>query len=329
MTMRRYIQAVCVLSTLAFASIAHADDAAIAEAQARFNEGLSLADNAKYDEARLKFLQAVVVLKAPAVLFNLASTEMKTGHDVEAIEHYRGFLKVGANDTRITDAMREKAKQNIAELLRKVAQIEVEAPDGAKISVDGKPLDESPKEPVPVTPGKHTIEASHAGKIKSVTVDGMVGEVAKAKLDFAGDDTTTASPSSGEEAERTTAGWVVPITLGVLGVGGVVMGGVMASSAASSKDDAVNLRKEFPGLCSTPPSNPAKCTEYQDKFDTAESQSTLAWVGYVSGGVLLAASVATFVFWPKSGKSPSASRGMLLTPLVGPQVAGGSLKLQF
>ena len=199
MTMRRYVQAACVVSALAFATLAHADDAAMAEAQARFNEGLHLADSAKFEEARLKFLQAFAVLKAPAVLFNLASTEQKTGHDVEAIEHYRAFLKSGANDTRITDAMRDKARQNIADLLKKVGQVEIDAPDGAKISVDGKPLEEPPKAPVPVTPGKHTIEAAFSGKIKSVTVDAPLGQVVKAKIDFdSGPDGTYAPPETGE-----------------------------------------------------------------------------------------------------------------------------------
>ena len=327
MTMRRYVQAACVVSALAFATLAHADDAAMAEAQARFNEGLQLADNAKFEEARLKFLQAFAVLKAPAVLFNLASTEQKTGHDVEAIEHYRAFLKGSLNDTRITDAMRDKAKQNIAALLAKVGQVDIDAPDGAKISVDGKPLEEWPKDPVPVPPGKHTIEAAFSGKVKSVTVDAPLGQVVKAKLDFDNATDGTYAPPETGGGERTTAGWVVPITLGVLGVGSVVMGGVFASASQSSKDDAETLRRGTPGLCA-PPGGQA-CNDYDAKRSDAESQATLGYAGYIAGGALLAGAIATFVFWPKSGKSSTASHGMIFTPQVGPRVAGASLQLHF
>ncbi|MBX3224179.1 MAG: hypothetical protein KF795_26925 [Labilithrix sp.] len=325
--MRRYVQAACVVTALAFASLAHADDAAMAEAQARFKEGLELADNAKFEEARLKFLQAVAVLKAPAVLFNLASSEQKTGHDVEAIEHYRAFLKSGANDTRITDAMRDKARDNIASLLTKVGQVDIDAPDGAKISVDDKPLEEAPKEPVPVTPGKHKIDAAFNGRIKSVTVDCPLGQVTKAKLDFDATTGDTYQPPEGSEGERTTAGWVVPIALGVLGVGGVVMGGVFSSSSQGSKDDAEALRRTTPGLCA-PPGGQA-CTDYEAKRSDAESQATLGYVGYIAGGALLAGAIATFVFWPKSGKSTTASHGMIFTPVAGPRFAGGSVQLHF
>lgn len=329
MTMRRYVQVACVLSALAFASLAHADDAAMAEAQARFKEGLELADGAKFEEARLKFLQAFAVLKAPAVLFNLASTEQKTGHDVEAIEHYRAFLKSSTNDTRITDAMRDKAKQNVAELLKKVGQVEIDAPEGAKISVDGKPLEEPPAEPVPVAPGRHKIEAAFSGKIKSVTIECALGQVTKAKIEFeTGPDTTYDPPAGGDGERRTTAGWVVPITLGVLGAGGVVMGAVFASGAQSAKEEFEALRRQSPGICA-PPGSTAECNAYDDKRSDAKSQTTLSYVGYVAGGVLLAGAVATFfVLAPKSTKSAS-SHGIIFTPSVGPQTAGGSLHIRF
>jgi hypothetical protein len=328
MTMRRIVLASCLLSALCFATLAHADDAAIAEAQARFNEGLALADNGKYEEARLKFLQAVAVLKAPAVLFNLASTEQKTGHEVEAIEHYRAFLTSSINDTRITDAMRDRATQNIHEMLKRVSQISIDAPEGAKISVDGKSLEHPAKEPVAVVPGKHTVEAAFEGKVKAVTVEARNGEVSTAKLDFeSGSNLNTYEAPAGSYGHRTTAGWVVPITLGVLGVGGVVMGGVLTSASQDSRDEAASLRVASPGIC-VQPTSPA-CAAYDDKRGTAESQSALAWAGYVAGGTLLAASIASFIFWPKASASTATSRGTLLTPVLGPQMAGGSLQTTF
>jgi hypothetical protein len=327
MTIRRYVQTALVLSALAFATTSHADDAAMAEAQARFKEGLDLADGGKFEEARLKFLQASVVLKAPAVLYNLATTEQKTGHDVEAVDHYRAFLKGSVNDTRITDAMREKARQNITTLLPKVAQVDIVVSPTAKVSVDGKPLDETPKEPVAVTGGRHTIEVSLSGKVKSVDIDAVVGEVTRAKVDFDGSDsTTTAPPPVSPSSERTKAGWIVPITLGVLGVGGLVMGGVFASASQSSKDDSVAARRAAPGLCAAP-GGPA-CDHYRSLRDDASSQATLSYVGYVSGGVLLAASVATFIFWPKSSSS-SPAQGMRLAPIVGSHGGGGTFQFSF
>ena len=102
------------------ARLAHADDAGVAEAQERFKEGLELADQNKHEPARLKFQQAYAVFKAPAVLYNLARSEQLTGHDIEALEHFRTFVKVSQTDAKVTDAMREKARQNVEDLAKRV-----------------------------------------------------------------------------------------------------------------------------------------------------------------------------------------------------------------
>src|SRR3954469_14906902 len=115
--MRRHVLLACfavALAVPAFPGVARADDAAVEEAKARFQEGLELADAGKPEPARLKFQQAWAVFKAPAVAYNLARAEQLTGHELEALEHFRMFLRVGATDVKVTDAMREKAKQNVA-----------------------------------------------------------------------------------------------------------------------------------------------------------------------------------------------------------------------
>ena len=298
--MRRYVQVACVLSALAFATLAHADDAAMAEAQARFKEGLELADNAKFEEARLKFLQAFAVLKAPAVLFNLASTEQKTGHDVEAIEHYRAFLKPSTNDTRITDAMRDRARQNVAELLKKVGQVEIDAPDGAKISVDGKPLEETPKEPVPVTPGKHKVEAAFSGKVKSVTVECQVGEVAKAKLDFdSGSDTTYAPPAGGEGV----TGWSTARIVTVGGLAAVaITGGVLSLVFHGNAQDNVDESKALLQGGSCIGVTNTACTRAGQLKDDRDTNVTASTISLVGGAAFAVGAVAAAVFWPTSSE---------------------------
>lgn len=325
MTIRR-LQAALVCATLSLATLARADDPANTEAQARFREGLELADNAKYDDARLKFLQASAVLKSPAVLFNLASTEQKTGHDVEAIEHYRAFLESGKSDARITDAMREKAKQNIQSLLEKVAQIAVDAPPGTKVSIDGKAVDD-PATAVPVTPGRHTVEGTFDGKSRSTSVDGKRGAITTAKLDFANVVTAYAAPA-GDEPHRSTAGWVVPITIAVVGAGAVVGGIVTSSASNTSTEEADRAAGKAPAADCGRVTSPY-CDAIRTKRDDADTQSTLAAASFISGGVLLVGAIAAFVFWPTT--SSSSAHAMRLTPrLAGhPAGAGGALLLSF
>jgi len=284
-------------SGLATTTTARADDAAVAEAQERFREGLELADASKHDAARLKFQQAWAVFKAPTVLFNLARSEQLTGHDLEAMDHFRQFVTVSANDSKITDAMREKAKQNVAELARKVAQIEVEAPSTARISVDGKPVDAppGPRETVIVAPGRHTVEATLDGRRKSVTVECTAGATTLAHIEIEGTAGGYTPPAGGETT--TPASVIVPAVIGVVGLAGIGFGVGFALSSQSAKDDSEAIRRETPGVCAPVPS--ARCGEYDDKRSDAESAATMSYVSYVAGGALIATAIVTYLVWPK------------------------------
>jgi hypothetical protein len=325
--MRRHVLLACfavALAVPAFPAVAHADDVAVAEAKARFEEGLELADAGKHEPARLKFQQAWAVFKAPAVLYNLARSEQLTGHDLEALDHFRLFLKVGVTDVKITDAMREKAKQNVVELARKVGQIDIEVPPTARVMVDGKPLEEAPKDPIPVQPGRHTIEASFDGKLRSVTVECTAGNVVKARIEFDGPGTEP----PGEPPPASSARWIVPTILGVAGLAGIGVGIGLGASSQSAKSDSEDIRRANPGLCGEPAQ--PMCASYDSKRDDAKSAATISTVGYVAGGVLLAAAITTFVVWPKSKERSAAvpARGLkadAVTPLIGGGTVGAGL----
>jgi hypothetical protein len=333
--MRRHVLLACLTVALAsvpaLPTVARADDAAVAEAKARFEEGLELADTGKHESARLKFQQAYAVFKAPAVLYNLARSEQLTGHELEALEHFRLFLRASATDAKITDAMRDKAKQNATELARKVGQVEIEVPSTARVSVDGKPLEETPREPVAVRPGKHTIEATFDGRVKSVTVECTAGNVVKAKIEFEAGVGHVEPPH--ETREPSGSGRViVPVILGVAGLAGIGVGIGFAMSSNSAKTDSESIRRDNPGLCSPPEST--QCATYDTKRSDAESASTISTVGYVAGGVLLAGAVATFILWPKSREKTSSATPKGITaesvrPLIGSGTFGAGLEGRF
>ena len=311
--MRRRFFLACVLSVAALSaapSVARADDAAVAEAQQRFQEGLDLADAGKHEPARLKFQQAWAVFKSPAVLYNLARTEQLTGHELEALEHFRHFMKISQTDVKITDAMRDKARQNTEELARKLGQIEVEAPATARVTVDGKPV-ESIADPVPVRPGSHKVEATFEGKSKNVTVECNAGLIVKAKIEF---EHFTEPPGEGRKT-MPTGKWLVPTIMGVAGLAGIGLGIGMAASSNSAKDDSEALRDATQGLCAPlPGGDAAKCAEYRGKRDDASSAATISYVGYIAGGVLLAGAAVTYLLWPMSREH---SHGASVRPTVG------------
>jgi hypothetical protein len=323
--MRRHVLLACL--TIAFAvpvfpGVAHADDAAVVEAKARFEEGLELADAGKAEPARLKFQQAWAVFKAPAVLYNLARAEQLTGHDLEALEHFKLFLKVGATDVKITDAMRDKAKQNAAELAKKVGQVDIEVPPTARVSVDGKPLEETPKDPVAVQPGRHTIEASFDGRVKSVTVECLAGNVVKARIEF---ESGGGTEPPGEQAHGFwTTGRVVGLSAAVVGLAALGTGVAFGLSAGSKHDDADAKRATLPDPNSSCSFNPAlpQCSELKSLESDYKSASTLSTVFLASGGVLVVGGAVLFLVSAPKRNEPT--RGMRFVPMASSKEAGVS-----
>lgn len=229
---------------------------------------------------------------------------------------------------KITDAMREKAKLNVAELSKKVGQVDIEVPSTARVTVDGKPLDETPREPIGMQPGKHTIEATFDGKVKSVSVECTAGTVVKAKIEFETGGFTEPPPPGGGKAYG-AGRVVVPIILGVTGLAGIGVGLGFAMSSNSAKTDSEAIRRGTPGLCAQPAAS--QCATYDSKRSDSESASTISTVGYVVGGVLLAGAAAAFVLWPKSREN-AASTGIRpegVRPLIGNGTLGAGLEGRF
>ncbi len=323
--MRRHAQLACLTVALATipatARVARAEDAAVVEAKARFEEGLELADAGKHEPARLKFQQAYAVFKAPAVLYNLARAEQLTGHELEALEHFRLFLRVGTADVKITDAMREKAKQNSADLARAVGLVDIEVPANARVSVDGKPLDDNPREPLPVRPGKHTFEAAVDGKVKRLSLECPAGKVVKATFDFEIATGGLIAPPRENGTSRWTTGRIV--TVGALSAGAIA-GGVLAlvfnGAAKSNVDDA---KAALNGGSCIGVSSP-ECSNAASLKDDRDSNVTLSTVSLIAGGTFAAGAITAALLWPKN-----ASDSARIAPLVAPGYGGASVVGRF
>lgn len=302
------------------------------EARARFHEGVALADAGDHEAARLKFNQAWALFKSPIVLYNLALAEQLSGHPVEALEHYRLFGKM--TDPKITDVQRQRAAESIADLSKTVGQIEIEAPPGARVSVDGKPV-EVGEAPVPVTPGKHVVEALVDGKVRSVTVECGAGNVTRARLLDEPPPPSPAPPPAVNDTpeDRGPGFWTTGriIGAGIAGAGAVAIGlGVTFHlGAASSADEAAAIRAQFPPEsrdhhCSSAPNDP-RCNQLRSAIDDQRSQENLRTGFLVAGGAALVGGAVLFVV-----SSPRESRrGMVVLPVASSREAGLSLVGRF
>lgn len=327
------------------AASSNAHDAAMAEARARFEEGIKQAEAGDHDAARLKFNQAWALLKSPAILYNLARAEQLSGHPVEALEHYRQFAKLPP-DPKVTDAQRQRAAEGITELSKKVGQIEIEAPATARVTVDGRTIEPGNTDPVPVTPGKHVVEAIADGKVKSVTVECSAGTIAKAKLSdsepgtgvaaspqpppaTASKESSSAPGSSGTASpadERPgfwTGGRIAGVGVFVGGLAALGAGLVFNSMAASSEEEANEIRNGLPepreSACNDD-ANGAQCAQLKKNVDDQNLRQDLRTGFFIGGGVLVVGGAVLFLL--SSPKSETTQTGARVVPFATARDAG-------
>jgi hypothetical protein len=166
------------------------NDAVTTVARKRFQEGVSFFDQRRFEEARAAFLQAYALKRHPAVLLNLAQSEVRSGHVADAARHFASFLRESTSASSVERTEAEKGLQAARAKLGRI-QVNVSEP-GAEILIDGESVGVSPlPEPVDVSPGTHSVEAKHAGRSTSSTVVAPVGKHASASLFL---DTDNAAP---------------------------------------------------------------------------------------------------------------------------------------
>jgi hypothetical protein len=134
---------------------AAADDAETKMARTRFLEGVAFDDKGDFENARLSFLQAYLIKKHPTVLLNLAVSCAKGNHSLEASKYFRMFLHDSQNPP--ADKLRQ-AEEGLRDVRRKLGRVDVSAPTGAEVSVDGEKAGIAPlTDAVDVEPGARTI----------------------------------------------------------------------------------------------------------------------------------------------------------------------------
>lgn len=162
---------------------AFADDAMTEMARQRFQEGVKFFDQKKYDEARAAFLQAYALKKHPAVLLNLAQSELRANRPADAARHFAQFLR---DNPEASALEKQEAERGLAEARAKAGRIQVSVnAAGADVFVDDELVGKAPlAEPVDVAPGDRRIEAKLGDQTQSIVVKAAAGKVVEAKLNL-------------------------------------------------------------------------------------------------------------------------------------------------
>ncbi len=251
-------------------SLAHADPMTDM-ARERFQEGVKFYDQKQFEKARAAFLQAWALKHHPAVLLNLAQSELRSGHEADAANHFAEYLR---DNTSASPMEKSEASKGLASAKAKVGEVSITAAGGAEIFVDGDPKGRAPLPgPVYVAPGSHEIEARSGAAVETASITAVAGQSTTANLSGGGGapvaapiseqppaaGTSDVPPPIGDGGESagfdvSTAGdrenffsWYTstPVAWALTGVGAAGLGvGIGLGIAANSDFDSANNFKQ-------------------------------------------------------------------------------------
>ncbi len=236
------------------------DDVTLSMARERFKEGVSYFDKKDFAKARVAFLQAYALKKHPAVLLNLAQSELRSGHEADAAKHFAQYLREH-KDASDTERQGADTGLTAAKALVGEVALDVDA-TGAEVYVDG---DLEGQAPLPgsvfLTPGSHEIQARKDGKTATGQVTAAAGQSTTLSLSLSRGGSKPAAPAPGvtpppetsaeeapppaEESSGERQGffpWLTHTPGAMIGVGltgaGLIGGGAFAFGSKSSYDAA-------------------------------------------------------------------------------------------
>lgn len=335
------------------------EDAATQMARERFQEGVEFFDMKQFDRARAAFLQAYALKRHPAVLLNLAQSELRSGFEADAAKHFAQYLREQKDSPGAEIETAEKglgsAKAHAAEVQLSVAE------DGASISVEGVTEGLSPLPgPIYLKPGTRTITARKGPREGSLQITAVAGQSTSGTIQLRdpGSDVLESKPTStqpsppnaessvlgkgtaelefpepGREpffdwARRSPVAWVMG---GVVGGLGLIGGGTFwivsrqhysdADSIASQiRTEAVKEGDSPRGICRTPSAHyAAACSLYTKTVDKGDDYRTASWA---SLGISAFALTGTVVYYFATTGGESAPQSALgLAPRISPWIA--------
>ncbi len=98
-----------VLSLLPSSAHAQSDAGSDAQARALFEEGRAAYERGEFEVAMRAFRRAYVLSPRYALLYNIGQSELRIGHDAEALEALEGFLRQAPAD----DARRSEIEERV------------------------------------------------------------------------------------------------------------------------------------------------------------------------------------------------------------------------
>jgi hypothetical protein len=343
----------CLTVTLGAATATAQTEQERAGARVAAQEGHKAFFEQRWADAIDLFTRAESLVHAPPHLLYMARASEKLGRLVTARELYMRIVKenIASNAPRAFANAQDQARQELPELERRIPHLTVkvsgaEAGEKFVVLIDGKELPAALVGlPTPLDPGEHSVSAQAQGKSAEAvkvtleegqrqSIDVALEHDAGARLPAEGQNEpvqtgepsdapavageTLSDPEVDTGGQHSSSGGGMRIGSYVaLGVGAVGLGaGVLFTLQSSAK------RKEVLEICPDPSSCPiSRRSEVEDLNSSAGGLRTLATIGYIAGGVGIAAGVALF-FLSSGQEQPQPTSALVIEPWLGIGSAG-------
>lgn len=313
-----------MLVALVAAPVARAADPSasdIAAARQLATEGVKLADQNRCDDAVDKLARAEQLYHAPTVLGRLGECQVLLGKLVEGSENLQRVVRepLPANAPPAYVKARDRAKKMLDVAKPRIAKLIVKVVAPAKTEVEVQ-LDAEPLSSAlvgaerPTDPGDHVLVA---------TAVGMKRAEEKFELEEAETKTVTitlvpdpsykpvvpvpVAPKETPKRDRTLAWAAVAV-----GGAGLAMGGIFGGLALGKKGslDSQCSADKICGLGA------------QSDLDAAQTLGTISTVGFIVGGVGVAAAVVLFLWPDPKPEAADAKKAVFVRPVIGPGSLG-------
>lgn len=291
-----------------------------------FDAAQALIKKGKYAEACPKLAESYRLDPQLGALLHLADCFEKTGRIASANASFKDAVELAE---RRADPRGQLAAERAKALEPRLSRLRIDVKEkvpGLEVRRDGLLLAEgSWGLAISVDPGEHTIVASAqgyesferkvtvVGEGKSETVDipqltkSAAGAAPASTPGTSGLDASSDNPGTTQRA----LGWIA----GGVGLAGIAVGVVFTLKKSDKLDERA-------GIC---PATTGCASDAQERIDPlteeARTAGTISTIGFVGGGVALAAGVALILTAP-SGRAGQRTGSTVVVPVVGPANAG-------
>jgi hypothetical protein len=270
-------------------------------------EGATHFGRHEYDAAKKAFLSAYEIDPAPATLLNIAVTELNLDQPAEAAAHFRAYLAIPDQPADKLEAVRAKWLPRAED---KLARIEVTAPSGAQVMVDGQAVTPDPSLGLyEILAGEHDIDVTAGGFTERTHVTAPARSTVSVRALVEQPPpppppSPSLPPEPPPEPDRGPTGAQIGTVAG-LGVAALGALGIGIGFDLAASQQARDIRAA--GACSTPGS--AACQVLHRDVSVQHQYEWTALGGYIGAGAFAAAGVATWFLWPKAPVHVSGAVG--------------------